>query len=136
MKICICCSLTFTAEVKRIAEELEALGHEVFLPNGVVIDAIHQPDFDPISAKHDNGHDAIRAHFDKIKESDAVLICNYTKRDIPNYIGANTFLEAGFAYYLGKPVFALNPLPEQPYIHDEIQALGVVVLNGNLNQIK
>ena len=136
MKICICCSLTFTDEVKKITKELETLGHKVFLPNGVLIDAIKQEDFDPIAAKHDDGYDAIRAHFDKIKEADAVLICNYTKKGVENYIGANTFLEAGFAYYLNKPTYALNPLPDYPYIHDEILSLGIVVLNGDLTKIK
>ena len=136
MKICICCSLTFTDEVKKITKELEKLGHEVFLPNGVMIDAIKKKDFDPVAAKHDGGYDAIRAHFDKIKESDAVLICNYTKKGVENYIGANTFLEAGFAYYLNKPTYALNPLPEYPYIHDEILSLGIMVLDGDLKKIK
>ena len=135
MKICVCCSLSFTDEAKQIADKLTNMGHEVLLPNGVEVDAIHQPDFDPVKAKHDNGYDAIREHFDKIKEADAVLICNFTKKGIKNYIGANTFLEAGFAYYLGKPTFALNPLPEQDYIHDEINALGIIVLDGNLGLI-
>lgn len=135
MKICICCSLSFTDEVKKIAAELEDMGHEALLPHGIMVDAIHQPDFDPVKAKHDNGYDAIREHFDKIKEADAVLVCNFTKKSIRNYIGANTFLEAGFAYYLGKPIFALNPLPEQDYIHDEINALEITVLDGNLELI-
>jgi len=136
VKICICCSLSFTDEVRKIAAELECMGHEVLLPHGIMVDAIHQPDFDPVKAKHDNGYDAIREHFDKIKEADAVLICNFTKKGIKNYIGANTFLEAGFAYYLGKPIYALNPLPEQDYIHDEINALGIIVLDGNLELIE
>ena len=92
MKICICCSLSFTDKVKQIAEELEKLGHEVLLPKGILIDVIHQPDFNPVTAKRDNGYDAIREHFDKIKDSDAVLVCNFTKNGVDNYICANTCL--------------------------------------------
>ncbi|MBR3176942.1 hypothetical protein IKF25_03175 [Candidatus Saccharibacteria bacterium] len=136
MKICVCCSLSFTDEVKKISNELEKLGHEVLLPNGVIIDAIHQPDFDAVKAKRDNGYDAIRDHFDKIKESDAVLICNFTKNNVENYIGANTFLEMGFAYYYAKPTYTINPLPDYKYIDDEIKSFDVTVLNGDLTKIQ
>lgn len=135
MKICICCSLSFTDKVKKIAEELEKLGHEVLLPNGILIDAIHKPDFDPVAAKHNNGYDVIREHFDKIKDSDAILVCNFTKNGVENYIGANTFLEMGFAYYVGKPIFTFNPLPDYKYINDEILSFGVKVLNGDFSKL-
>lgn len=136
MKICVCCSLSFTDEVKKITDELEKLGHEVLLPNGVILDAIHQPDFDPVKAKRNNGYDAVRDHFNKVKESDAVLICNLTKNGVENYIGANTFLEMGFAYYHEKPIYTLNPLPDYKYINDEIQSFDTIALDGDLSKIK
>ena len=136
MKICICCSLSFTDEVKKIADRLHELGHEVLLPNGVIIDAIHKADFDPVEAKRGNGYDFIREHFKKIEESDAMLVCNFTKNGVDNYIGANTFLEMGFAYYVKKPIYALNPLPDYKYINDELLNFGVMVLNGDLSEIE
>ena len=135
MKICICCSLSFTDKVKEIANELEKRGHEVLLPNGVLIDEIYKPDFDQVAAKHDNGYDAIRDHFNKIKDSDAVLVCNFTKNGVENYIGANTFLEMGFAYYVGKPIFTINPLPNYDYINDEIRSFNVKNLDNDLAKI-
>ena len=136
MKICICCSLSFTDKVKEIAGKLDELGHEVFLPNGVIIDAIHKSDFDPVEAKRGNGYDFIREHFKKIEESDAMLVCNFTKNGIDNYIGANTFLEMGFAYYIKKPIFVLNPLPDYKYINDELLNFDVKIINGDLSRIK
>ena len=136
MKICICCSLSFTDEVKKIADRLHELGHEVLLPNGVIIDAIHKPDFDSVEAKRGNGYDFVREHFKKIEESDAVLVCNFTKNGIDNYVGANTFLEMGFAYYVKKPIYALNPLPDYKYINDELLNFDVMVINGDLSEIK
>ncbi len=136
MKICICCSLSFTDEVKKIADRLHELGHEVLLPNGVIIDAIHKPDFDSVEAKRGNGYDFIREHFKKIEESDAMLVCNFAKNGIDNYIGANTFLEMGFAYYVKKPIYALNPLPNYKYINDELLNFDVKVINGDLSEIK
>lgn len=136
MKICICCSLSFTDEVKKIADRLHELGHEVLLPNGVIIDAIHKPDFDSVEAKRGNGYDFVREHFKKIEESDAILVCNFTKNGIDNYVGANTFLEMGFAYYVKKPIYALNPLPDYKYINDELLNFDVMVINGDLSEIK
>ena len=135
MKICICCSLSFTDEAKKITASLEQMGHEVLLPEGILLDLIHKPDYDPVAVKADESIDPIRAHFGKILESDAVLICNFDKKQIRNYIGANTFLEAGFAFYHRKPIYALNPIPDQEYIHDEMSAFGIVVLNGDLSKI-
>ena len=136
MKICICCSLSFTDEVKKIADRLHELGHEVLLPNGVIIDAIHKPGFDSVEAKRGNGYDFVREHFKKIEESDAMLVCNFTKNGIDNYIGANTFLEMGFAYYIKKPIYALNPIPDYKYINDELLNFDVKVINGDLSEIK
>ncbi|MBQ2695407.1 hypothetical protein IJG04_02095 [Candidatus Saccharibacteria bacterium] len=136
MKICICCSLSFTDEVKKIADRLHELGHEVLLPNGVIVDAIHKLDFDPVEAKRGNGYDFVREHFKKIEESDAMLVCNFTKNGIDNYVGANTFLEMGFAYYVKKPIYALNPLPDYKYINDELLNFDVIVINGDLLEIK
>jgi nucleoside 2-deoxyribosyltransferase len=134
MKICICCSLSHTQKVLKLTTELETLGHEVLLPGGVIDRLYEKQDFNPVDAKVAN--DAIRKHVEKIKESDAVLICNYTKGDIKNYIGANTFLEMGYAHYFGKPIYVLNPLPDQPYIHDEIHSFDAVVLDGDLTKIQ
>ena len=136
MKICICCSLSFSDEVKKIADRLHELGHEVLLPNGVIVDAIHKLDFDPVEAKRGNGYDFVREHFKKIEESDAMLVCNFTKNGIDNYVGANTFLEMGFAYYVKKPIYALNPLPDYKYINDELLNFDVIVINGDLLEIK
>ena len=134
MKICICCSLSFTQEVIKIAQELEALGHEVLLPNGVINHLAEQPNYDPVQTKLDT--DPIHQHTDKIRSADAVLVCNYTKNGIKNYIGANSFAEMFVAKYFDKPLFTLNPLPDQPYIHDEIYAFEPIIINEDLTKIK
>lgn len=133
MKVCICGSLSFTDEVLVLAKNLEKLGHEVLLPNGVLANIINEPDFDPVQAKIATGN--VNKHIDKVRTSDAVLICNYDKNGIKNYIGANTFLEIAAAHYFGKPIFALHPLPDQPYINDEIRSFDIKVLNNNLEKL-
>lgn len=133
MKICICSSLSFGDEVRKIAQELEQAGHEVLLPNGIINRLIEQADFDPIQAKIDT--DSCHKHTDKIREADVILVCNYDKNGIKNYIGANSFAEMFVAQYFNKPIYALNPLPDMPYINDELQSFGVKVLDNDLSRI-
>lgn len=133
MKICICCSLTFTHEVIEIGKMLERLGHEVLLPNGVINHLIEQPDFDPIKVKVETN--SWHLHIDKIRSSDAVLVCNFLKNCIPGYIGANTYSEITAANYFDKPIFALFPLPDQPYINEEIRSLPITVIDYDLSRI-
>ena len=133
MKICICCSLSFGDEVREAAQKLEELGHEVLLLNGIINRLIEQEDFDPVRAKVDT--DSNHKHVDKIRVSDAVLVCNYDKNNVKNYIGANSFAEMFAAYYFNKPIYVLNELPDMPYINDEIRSFGVEVLDGDLGRI-
>lgn len=133
MKICICCSLTFTKEVLALAKKLEKLGHELLLPNSVINRAIEKPDFDPVKSKA--ATNAVRNHIGKVHQADAVLVCNYDKKGIAGYIGANTFIEIAAAHYYGKPIFTLNPLPDQPYINDEIQSFAITSLDGDLSRL-
>ncbi|MBU0570197.1 hypothetical protein KKB40_05490, partial [Patescibacteria group bacterium] len=78
----------------------------------------------------------IGEYMDKIEESNAILVVNVAKKEIENYIGANTFLEMGFAHYRKKKIFTLNPIPNQPYIVDELLTIDPTVLNGDLSKIK
>ena len=135
MKICICCSLRFPDDAQKVASELRKLGHEVLLPNGIENRAVEQPDYDAVAAKHDDGYDSMRAHFEKIRESDAVLALNFTKNGIENYIGAGVFIEMVYGYSLRLPIYTLNPLPDIKYINDELLAISPIVLNGDLSKL-
>jgi hypothetical protein len=56
----------------------------------------------------------IMDHLEKIKKGDAILVLNERLKDIDGYIGANSFLEMGFALCLNKKIFLLNKIPDQP----------------------
>jgi hypothetical protein len=117
-----------------IQERLEEMGHEVLMPIEVPgLDYWSEDGSSRVKAKR--AHDLIGKHFRKIEESDAVLVVNLTKGDITNYIGANTFLELGFAHYLGKRIYLLHPIPDQPYILDEVLAIGAKVLDGDVRNL-
>jgi len=135
MKIVICGSIKFYDDMVKAQKELEKMGHVVLMPTKAEgVDYWAKDNRARVEAK--KKFEFIGEHFDKIEKSDAVLIVNVTKKEIENYIGANTFLEMGFAYYRKKKIYTLNPLPSQFYIIDELLTFDPIVLNGRLDAIK
>lgn len=137
MTITICGSMKFHQKMRETRDALESQGHAVLLPKSIdFMDSagyVHPvEDEERITAKIE--HDFIRAHFAKVQEADAILILNYDKKGIANYIGGNTFLEMGLAFWLGKKIFLLHPIPDTDY-KTEMHAMQPVVLNGDLSRI-
>jgi hypothetical protein len=141
MIITICGSTHFVPEIKKIRDELEEKGHEVYSL------AWTDLSFQEIRAKkHDRKKfigelkpKLLVEHFNKILKSDAILVVNSEKNGIKNYIGGNTFAEIIFAYYYKKKIFFLNPIPRHEnfsYIMDELETVKPIILNGNLELIK
>lgn len=135
MTITICGSIKFFDDMVAIQKDLEARGHTVLMP--VKADGVDYWAADNTSrVQAKKTLELINEHFHKIEKSDAILVVNITKGDIQNYIGANTFLEIGFAHYRDKKIFLLNPFPDQPYIIDEIETIDPVVLNGKIDNLE
>lgn len=143
MKIAICASLDFTRQIKEAADQLANLGHEVIIPRTSEMILNGEVTLEQILKEKETGEiseraikqDVIRGYFNKIKESEAILVLNLEKRDIKNYIGGNVFLEMGFAYILNKKIFLFNEIPDMPY-KDEIRVMQPIVVNGNLTKIR
>jgi hypothetical protein len=70
-----------------------------------------------------------------IKDNDAILVLNFEKNNIPNYIGGATFLEIFRGFDYGKKIFLYNPVPSN-MLKDEIEGMNPVVINGDLNLIQ
>lgn len=131
--------MKFRKEMYAAKSQLEKAGHIAYVPakEGLDDDSVDYWSEDHnYRAKIKSTHGVVKEHLDKIEKADAVLVVNVTKKEIKNYIGANTFLEAGYAYYRGKKVYVLNPLPDQPYILDELLSFSPTIINGNLKLIK
>lgn len=134
MTITICGSIKFMDQMKEAEKELLALGHQVLMPiKAVGVDYWAEDRISRVQAKKQQ--ELIGEHMDKIAKSDAILVVNVTKKDIKNYIGANTFLEIGFAHYQKKKIFFLNPIPNQPYIIDEIETVEPKIINGDYSKL-
>ena len=129
--------MKFAREMATAKKFLEEKSHKVFMGplvnqyvNGKILYKKGKE-----GAKLKIAHDLIRVHFRKIEKSDAILVLNYTKGKVKNYIGGNTLIEIGYAFYLGKKIYFLNPIPNQSYT-EELVAMEPIILNGNLSKIK
>ena len=139
MRITICGSLDFTNKIKETADILEKQGDTVVIPHGSRLILSGKTALEQIraeGAKHKRSADVIRYYYSEIQKSDAVLVMNYEKKGIQDYIGGNTFLEIGFAHVLGKKIFLLNPIPEIEFYKVEIEAMNPVILHGDLAKIQ
>jgi hypothetical protein len=67
--------------------------------------------------------------------ADAVLVLNYDKHGVRNYIGANTFLEMGFAHVLGQKIFLFDSPPENSYLETKIIAMKPIIIFRDLKKI-
>ena len=72
---------------------------------------------------------------DVMHNIDAVLVLNYEKNGVDNYIGGATFLEMYDAFRLGKKIYMLNDIPKG-LLEDEIIGFKPVIIHGDLSKIK
>lgn len=136
MKVFIACSKHFYDKVLPIKEFLESKGHEVTLPNSFN-EPFAEERFRNMSAEeHINFKSKMmRKDRENLEPQDAILVLNFEKKGIPNYIGGATFLEVYMAWHLGKKIFFYNSLPKCSFT-DELIGINPVVINGDLERIK
>jgi len=130
----IVCSCAFYDQISVIKNKLENFGFNVILPNGY-----DDPNFITKFRDEEGFADWIGELRKKSEETivkiDALLVLNYTKKGIANYIGGSTFLEMHDAYRMGKKIFIMNEIPEG-ILTDEIIGFKPIILNGDLLKIQ
>jgi len=130
-------SMHFTENMMDLCKKLESMGHEPFMSKfGPAFVGKTDEEKEEIKLKQKFNYDAIREFWKPMQRAEALLVANYDKHGIDNYIGGNAFLEMGFAHVLNQKIFLLNPIPEMPFYGTEIIAMKPTVINGNLELIK
>lgn len=120
--------------------KLESLGHKATIPFSAE-NQIPRNYWDSLKKTNlkrfvkDKGN-ASKRYFDKIKNTEAILIFNPDKNSIENYIGGNTLMEVGIAFDQNKKIFVMNELPEESSFHDELVMVKPICLKGDLTKIK
>lgn len=133
MKIVICGSMSASKQMIEAEKFFKNKGYEVVVPRNTDLYAAGklQTESNCESTKNKIDNDLIRKNYSNILNSDIVMVMNCDKGDIKNYIGGNSFLEAGFAHVLNKKLYFLNDVPDMIYA-DELRAMQPIILYGDL----
>jgi len=126
--------MEFADKMLSIGSILERKGHQVLYPKYTLYFA-HQEVNKERKTWLKKADDLIRAHYWNIKKSEAILVLNYDKGEHKGWIGANSFLEMGFAHVLGKRIYLLKPIPRFAYFQEETKAMRLTILNDDLAKI-
>jgi hypothetical protein len=138
MRITLCSSIKNADRVVEIYKQLEKLGHQPMMHEKMFAIGSGELNEVPDGVEHADvkrKNNYIKWWHNLIVSGDAILVCNFDRGEVKNYIGGNTLMEMGFAHVNDKKIFLLNPIPEASYI-DEIKAMTDVILDGDLTKIK
>jgi nucleoside 2-deoxyribosyltransferase len=122
----------FYEQMDSIGRQLEDIGFTVTIPapEEVKIDCSATSDEELGRVKNK----FIDQHLVKIRRADAILVANLEKRGVSGYVGANTLMEAAFAYALGKRIYLLHPPGEQS-CRPELLGMAPEVIDGELKRL-
>ena len=135
MKIFIICSKRFYDRIPPIKSELEAVGHTITLPNSYTDRSMEEKMRTQGAETHAKWKsEMIKQSCTKVAEMDAVLVLNFEKEGMQNYIGGATFLEMYEAWKLGKSIYMYNDIPEG-MLRDEISGFSPVLIHGDLSKL-
>lgn len=129
--------MTAWREMLEVAEVLRARGYDVLLPDGTeeFAKGTRVEEIASESVANKLHGDLIRAYYEEIKKSDAVLVANISKHGRDGYIGGNVFLEFAFGHVLNKPVYLLYDFDRESPYADEMEAMAPIVIAGDLSSI-
>ena len=140
--IVICCSATFYQHANELAGQLRKRGYNVEVPS-TAEKMLADNDYDVEKVKtwrkdpktYGRKQFLANEHFEKIARGDAILVVNDDKPGKLGYIGPNTTMEWGLAYYLKKPVYILNSVAEDSNFYEEVVGMSTAVLDSDLDKI-
>lgn len=141
--ITICSSASFYKQALEAEEELQKYGFRVLIPDTAKL-MKQENNFDVSVYKTwftndsywDKKTEFIERHFQKVLESDAILVLNYEKNGVTGYIGGNVLMEMAIAFHYKKPIFVLHPVNEKLPVYEEVLGMKPFFLNGEFRNLK
>lgn len=125
----------FAKEMLEAQKILEGLGHEVLVPCDIH-ECVENPNLN-MDIEHCMNTEIDLSCFNKVAESEAIVVLNYPKNNIRGYVGGATLMEIGLARYLKKKIYLLYALPAESELRYalEIKLTKPIILQGNLKNI-
>lgn len=138
MNITICGSIANAKKIIEVKKGLEEMGHNILSHDLMQAYANNDKKLSERIKQDHAGlkkeYDTFKWYYEAIKNSDAILVCNFEKNGISNYIGGSVLMEIGYAHVLDKNIYFLNPIPEVGY-KDELIAANPIIIKNDLNKI-
>lgn len=133
--VVICGSMSFYEEMLYLKSKLYEHGVNAIAPDSD--DSFYEKvvNINDVDALNQYKSMASRLHIRKIwrVSTRAILVVNGKKRNVDNYIGANSLAEVALAFALKKKIFLLYGVPAM--YSDELSAWGAIPLMGDLLQL-
>lgn len=127
----ICGSMAFYSNMLEHKRILQNAGINTLIPDSDndLINSLQETDFQKIKRR------ASMKHIRRIRDQKTfgILVLNYDKHGISDYIGANTFAEIAIAVAHYKRIYLFQGLPD--FYREELLAWQVVCLNGSLKSL-
>lgn len=140
--ITICSSAAFYKQAIEIQDQLTNLGFSVIVPATATrmkesgdFEVSHYKTWFADANDYHKKSQLMRAHFEEVEKADAILVLNYEKRGIQNYIGGNVLMEMAIAFWLKKPIFILNEMPKESAFEEEIKGMEPILLHGTVSTL-
>ena len=134
MKIVVLGSMQHAEKMVALRDQLNLAGHEACVTSfHTAFHGKSDEEKERIKLEQKYHQDAIREGWELIRDAEAILVANYDKQGIANYIGGNVLMEIGFAHVLHKKIFLLHPIPDISFYKTEIEAVKPVILHENLS---
>lgn len=129
--------MQFTEKMIEARDELIRLGHNAFVTSlaSPFVGKSHE-EIEQIKISQKNNLDAIREFWRLMQGADAVLVMNFDKHGIANYIGGNTLMEIGFAHVLNQKIFLYNPVPDIQFYKSEIEAMKPILIDRDFSRVQ
>lgn len=123
LRILLHASLDFSSEMYSVKKYIEtSTKYEVILPDMQRYQHIRDEYGDDKTFTKIKNR-LVFENMKNVERCDCLFVLNYSHRGYENYIGGNSFLEMIVAFYLNKPIYLLNPIPEKMTYTEEIKAL-------------
>ncbi len=141
--ITICSSASHYRQALKIQKQLQKMGFTVHVPSTALImektgnfNTKNYKTWYQNSADYSKKTKLMQDHINLIKNSNAVLITNFTKNGLKGYIGGNVLIEMAFAWHYQIPLYVYNNISEDMPLKEEIYAFQAKFINTNLSQIQ